>query len=94
MKGTFISIWDDGIEISSPAELNEQTGELIVEQVSIDNLDILDNEIFIDESGNEFEVCEICHNYIMKTIMVDGIGHTYEEKSVCSNKYCENGELN
>jgi len=91
MKGTFISIWNDGIEISTPAELNTETGELIIESVNVDglDLDILINEKFIDENDDKYEVCPDCHCFIMRTVMSDGIGHTLNEIKVCSDPYCE-----
>lgn len=93
-KGTFTSVWDDGVEITSPAELDETTGEVIPVSVEVEGLDILNREYFTDEDGNEYEVCPECHTYIMKTIMVDGIGSCYDEKRVCSDRDCDNGENN
>lgn len=93
-KGTFTSVWDDGVEITTPAELDETTGEVIPVSVDVEGLDILNREYFTDEHGDEHTVCPECHCYIMKTIMVDGIGSCLDEKSVCSDPYCENGEYN
>ena len=89
-KGTFISIWDGGIEISTPAELDEQTGEVYTEPINVDGLDILNREYFIDEDEKEYEICPECHTYIMKTVMKDGIGHCLDEVRVCSDPECEN----
>ena len=34
-KGTFTSVWDGGDEVTSTAELNEETGEVIAESVDV-----------------------------------------------------------
>ena len=93
-KGTFTSVWDGGVEITTPAELDETTGEVFPVSVEVEGLDVLDREYFTDEDGDEYKVCPECHTYIMKTIMVDGIGSCLDEKSVCSDPDCENGENN
>jgi len=72
MKGTFTSDWDDGIEVTSKASLNTETGEIsVMESSDVEGLDILDREYFTDENGKEYEVCSECHQYIRKCEMVD-----------------------
>lgn len=90
-KGTFTSVWDGGNEVVSDAELNEITGEVIAETVDVYGLDleILEREFFTDEQGNEYTVCPECHKFIMTTKMFDGIGHTYNEREVCSDPDCD-----
>ena len=94
MKGTFVSVWDDGTEIRTPAILDETSGSVDTETADIENLDILQREYFeSDESfnaGEEYEICPECHEYILKTVMKDGIGNSYDEVRVCSNRDCEN----
>jgi len=68
IQGIFISVWDNGIEISTPAELNEKTGEINSESVDVEdlNLEILIDEYFIDSiSGIKYKVCPECHEYII-----------------------------
>jgi hypothetical protein len=67
IQGTFVSIWDNDIEISTPAKLNEKTGEIISESVDVENLDleILIDEYFIDSVGVKYSVCPECHEYII-----------------------------
>jgi hypothetical protein len=86
IKGIFISNWDDNIEISTYAELDEQTGEIIAESVDVD-VDILNSEVFISETGETFEVCPECHSFILKTVIEN-------EVKLCSNPDCENSEFN
>ena len=90
MKGTFVSLLDNGIVISTLAELNEKTGEITTEPTEVNEIDILESEYFVNENGEEFEVCNTCHNYILKTVMKEGIGKTLFEAHVCSNPDCEN----
>ena len=89
-KGTFTSVWD-GIEITTPAELDLETGEInILETVNADGLEILDEEFFTDEDGKNYNVCPECHEFITKTFMVEGTGKTLHEITGCSNPDCEN----
>jgi hypothetical protein len=94
MKGTFVSIWDDGTEIRTPAVLDEKTGEVDAETADVENLDILQREYFESDefanAGEEYEICPECHTFILRTVMKDGIGHTYNEVRVCSDIECLN----
>jgi hypothetical protein len=89
MKGTFVSIWDNG-SIQTPAELDEKTGEISTESVDADGMEHLMEEWFEDEEGEEIEVCPICHEYALKTVVKEGIGKTLYEDKVCCNPDCEN----
>lgn len=77
--GTFISVWDGGMEISTPAELHEETGEISTESVDVEGLDleILEREYFVNQHGGEFEVCTECHSYILN------------DKGRCSDPNCK-----
>ena len=44
-KATFVSVWDDGVNISSSCDINMETGEVFnIEQVDVGGLDILIEE--------------------------------------------------
>jgi hypothetical protein len=88
MKGTFVSIWDNG-SIRTPAELNEETGEIQTTSVDADGMEHLMEEWFEDEDGEEFEVCPVCHEYILHTCMEDGIAHNLDEVKRCKNRDCD-----
>ena len=88
-KGTFTSVWDNDVEISTPAELDTETGEVSAESVDAGDVDILEEEYFTDEDGEEYEVCPECHEYIIVTSMEDGIGHTLNEVKRCKNPDCD-----
>jgi hypothetical protein len=89
-KGNFVSIWEEGT-ITTPAELNTETGEITTESVDANGFEHLMEEWFEDsEDGEEYEVCPECHEYILKSVMKDGIGSTLDEVQVCSDPECEN----
>jgi hypothetical protein len=94
IKGVFTSVWDDDVEIVTKAILDTETGEVTAETAEVENLDILQREFFTSEefanAGEEYEICPECHTFILKVVMKDGIGHTYEEVNVCSDPDCEN----
>lgn len=94
MKGTFVSIWDNG-SVRTPATLDTETGEVTTNSVEADdNLGTLMEEWFESNesfnAGEEYEICPECHEYILKTVMKDGIGSTLYEARVCSDSDCEN----
>lgn len=90
LKGTFVSLWDEGT-ISTPAELDTETGEVTTESVDVNNFEHLNEEWFEDkEDGEEYEVCTVCHEFILKTIMDEGIGKSLIERQICSDPDCEN----
>ena len=88
MKGSFVSIWDNG-SITTPAILNVETGEITTEQVEVNGMEHLMEEWFESNeffnAGEEFDVCPVCHKHILKTVIKDG-----REENVCSNPDCEN----
>jgi hypothetical protein len=92
IKGTFTSVWDGDELITTPATLDETTGEVITESVDVDGLYLnsLDREFFTDEEENDYEVCTECHNHILKTVMKNGVGKTLYEAQVCTDPECDN----
>ena len=85
-KGTFTSVWDGGIEISTPAELDERTGEVTCGVADVEGLENLERELFmIDGEDTEMEICPGCHTHIRKKM---------DELIICSDFYCEYGENN
>ena len=91
IKGTFTSVWDGGVEITTNATLDTDDGYVEAESsdTNVTGLNILDMEIFTDENGDEHEICPDCHEYILKTVMVDGVGKTLTEVQRCSNPDCD-----
>jgi hypothetical protein len=67
VKGYFVSVWDDDVEVRTEAELDTKTGNITVKnKANIDGLNLLNYEFFEDEDGNEYKVCPTCHEYILK----------------------------
>lgn len=58
--------------------------------VDVDGMEHLIEESFEDEEGEEFEICPECHEFILKTVMKEGVGKTLYETQVCSNPDCDN----
>lgn len=87
IKGIFISEWDNGL-IQTPAELNELTGEVTTESVDVDGMEHLIGEFFDDNNGHVKDICPICHEYILKTEMVEGVGKQLHEVQKCTNPNC------
>jgi hypothetical protein len=90
MKGTFVSVWDGGSEIRTNAVLNTETGEVIAESVDAGDVENLDREYFQSNEDDEYEICPECHEFILKTVIDEGIGKSLFERQVCSNPDCCN----
>jgi len=90
-KGTFTSVWDGGFEVTTPAELDIETGEIFTESVEAGDVEILDREYFTDEDGTETDVCPTCHGFLMREKMFEGEGNgnDYDGELICSYPYCE-----
>lgn len=89
IKGTFTSFWAEG-EIETSARLFPDGSLDIETSEDGDDFEHLEREKFEDENGNEYPVCQFCHNHIMKMVMVPGVGKTLHEEMVCTNPDCEN----
>ncbi len=75
---TFVSVWDDGILINTPAVYMKKTGRVITESVGIEGLDILKSEYIVLE-GRVINICSECHEYVI-------VG----EK--CRNEHCDSNK--
>lgn len=88
MNAKYVSVWNCGsVVVETNCEFNPDTLEIgLVETAEHipDVLESLDREYIIDSEENEYEVCTNCHEKILKTRMVEGVGKTLEEE-----KYCE-----
>ena len=91
IKGTFTSVWDGGFEVTTSAELDEETGEVTAESVDAGDVEILDREYFTGEDGVERDICPDCHGFLMreKCIEGEGNGNDYDGELICSNPYCD-----
>jgi hypothetical protein len=87
-KGTFTSVWDGGFEVTTPGELDEETGEVTAESVDVD-VEILEREFFTEEDGTEHKVCPICHGFVLREKCIEGEGNDYDGELICSFPFCE-----
>jgi hypothetical protein len=90
-KGTFTSVWDDGAVIQTEATLNTKSGHVDTTALEGDNdHGSLEREYFTDQAGKEYEICVFCHEYILKTAMVDSqVGIGLVEIQTCSDPDCD-----
>jgi hypothetical protein len=90
IKGTFTSVWDDGVELNTPAELDEKTGEVFTPSIEATGVTELNEEFFTDQNGKQYEICRTCHTFILKTEMVERIGKSLIERTGCTDEHCDN----
>jgi hypothetical protein len=64
LKGTFTSIWDEGI-VTTNCTLDMDTGELTSETIDVPDLGSLVSGRFLGKDGSEHGVCTECHKYIL-----------------------------
>jgi hypothetical protein len=89
LKGSFISVWNDGT-VQTEGTLDTKDGSIHCKSVDTPDYGSLEREFFEDKDGNEYEVCMTCHEYILGTIMVpDKVGKGLHEEQTCSNPDCE-----
>ena len=90
----FVSIWDGGVELRSPAFFDRKDGSVtVLKAQSGDGVEHLDREFIELPNGDELEVCLTCHESVMKTI-TDLSSKTLEiEGAACSNTECESNHL-
>ena len=99
IKCTFTSIWDDGTTVTTPCTYDPKTGEVTPELSNAHPKGSLTREFITlpsawdngdDPDGDELEVCDTCHEYVLKTVVGDRADKSYGEMQVCSNPDCEN----
>ena len=57
-KGTFVSVWDGGVAISTPCTIDLDTGEVFTEPVeeNIDGLDVCEEQYVVLEDGTGYPI--------------------------------------
>jgi hypothetical protein len=95
LKGSFVSVWDDGSVISTEATLNPATGEVTTTPIEGDiDHGSLEREYFESEGGLKYEVCPTCHEYLLKrSVNPDQVGKGLSEVKTCFNPDCESMPL-
>jgi hypothetical protein len=85
INGIFISKWENG-DVETKATLDTETSELTTQSVDVgEEYEHLIEETFVSLGGEDYKVCPECHEYVTKTVMVNGIGNTLEEQQECPN---------
>ena len=85
MKGYLIIKYRNGSLIKGEAELDSLTGEVIT-KISYSKEGI-ENESF-ELLYESFDICPVCHNYVMKTVIGDLANLSYGEYKICSDSSC------
>lgn len=91
-KCEFTSIWSDGSIVTTPCIYDSKTGEVSPE-VSKGHIpsDTLEREYITLPDGEEKEVCQVCHGFVMKSVLNPGqANHDLIEEEVCSDPDCSN----
>ena len=88
----FVSEYDDGSILASPAKYDPDTGEITdIHPIDINMTGMLSREFIIRRSGEEIDVCQECHEHTLKTVMVESGTNkqTLEELKTCRGG-CDN----
>ena len=89
LNGILTSKWDGGAaRFDTKATLNTETGEVtsleMIDGDELEGLEILTDEFFTDENDEKYQVCEQCHQYITKSVMIDDrVGNGIHEEHRC-----------
>ena len=89
IKGTFTSVWSNGA-LTTPAELYIDNHSVIAESVDVgDDFENLIREYFTDDKGNEYEICPVCHSFLMSTVQERLDNGIYVAVDRCTDPECE-----
>lgn len=88
----FTSVWDGDTAFQSKARYFPATGKVVVTETydtdSHNDLNTLTREYITLPDNQEIEVCRECHEHVMRTKMVPGLGKTLVEATECANPDC------
>ena len=88
LSGDFCSYWEEGVVVTD-AVLNLETGEVTAKTKDVPDMGSLKKEEFVALDDTTYPVCPVCHEYILRTVMKEGVGKTLAEVDECSNKDCD-----
>lgn len=89
IKCNFTSCWSDGNTITTPCIYYPKTGEVIPEiNNGIIPTGSLEKEYITLPDKEEKLICNICHTYVLKTVINEN-NHDLYEDLVCSDPECE-----
>lgn len=89
VKCKFTSVWDDGSVVTTPCTYDTSSGQVDPE-VSNGPIPtgLLVREYITLDDGDELEVCHDCHEYVLRTVMEEGVGKHLHEVKECPNPDC------
>jgi hypothetical protein len=90
IKCQFTSEWSDGSVITTPCIYDPKTGE-VTPEVSKGRIPTgsLEREFITLPDGEELDVCQNCHGFVLKPVMNPGRAkHDLVEETVCSDPDC------
>lgn len=83
----FTSVWDDGSIVVTPCVYHPKTGQVFPDTAKGPSPEgSLVKEFISLDNGDELPVCDECHEYVTKVVMVEGVGKTLYETIVCRGK--------
>ena len=93
VKCEFTSVWDDGSVVTTDCQYDIDTG-LCEPEVSKSEppTGCLEREYITLEDGEEIEVCQECHEYVLKPIVGDLSDCSFGETTECRNSDCPSRE--
>lgn len=93
MKAKFVSVWAMG-DFETDCEVDLETGFIsnIGQDDGTEDRGCLIREFVRTEDGEEYDVCEDCHEYILQSVMVDDQFKNYTEEFQCKNPMCDSNQ--
>ena len=93
IKCTFTSVWDTGSSVTTNCVYDPKTGE-VTPEASKGPIPsgCLEREFITFDDGDELDVCETCHSYILKKVVGDRADESYGELEECSDQNCSDEE--
>ena len=81
----FVSVWGSNIAVSTEAtyDPDTKTFEILETADDDDNQDVLIREYLEFPDGETLDVCTQCHDRVLETRMIEGVGKSLEERKVC-----------
>ena len=91
MIGSFTSVFSDGAFVTTNIiRYDKESGFVAAEIADVDTDGECIREYITLPDGQEIDVCPLCHEYILKTVMVpDTAGKGLRESKCCMNPDCD-----
>jgi hypothetical protein len=91
VRCVFVSVWDGDVTLRSRAIYHRHDHSVeVLETHDVDGLEHLDREYVEMPDGEELRVCPECHEYVLKPVMVEGVGKSLTQDYECPSPTCGN----